>query len=335
MKDFDRFLIRYRQFGGWRLVGQYARMGVLGAAVKAVVRCIVNGRSLEGAYSVVTRRVDEALERRYRSVLERYADRVKQRETDGEQGYEVPKIIWTAWLQGLDYAPEMVKACVASQWAHFPGYEVRVLDLENYRQWVDLPQEIEDKYRRGRIPPASFSDLLRLAAVRKHGGIWMDATVFCSGFGNEALTARWQRIMRSELTLFRYFRKGETQSIGLSTWFVATVPEQRNVSAVLDMLLAYWRDYDCLVDYYIIHQFMRMSFRRFPEVVGRMPRENSFHSLLLGDALGNDFHEDDWNELVAHVSLHKLNYRKASEVSKNKYGYYWRVVKGKAPVGGT
>ncbi len=335
MKDFDRFLIRYRQFGGWRLVGQYARMGVLGTAVKAVLRCIVNGRSLEDAYSVVTRRVDEVLERRYQSVLDRYADLVKQRETDGEHGYEVPKIIWTAWLQGLDNAPEMVKACVASQWAHFPGYEVRVLDLDNYRQWVDLPQEIEDKYRRGRIPPASFSDLLRLAAVRKHGGIWMDATVYCSGFGNEKLTSRWQRIMQSELTLFRYFRKGETQSIGLSTWFVATVPEQRNVSAVLDMLLAYWHDYDCLVDYYIIHQFMRMSLRRFPEVVGRMPRENSFHSLLLGDALGNDFREDDWNELVAHVSLHKLNYRKASEVSKNKYGYYWRVVKGIAPVGGT
>ncbi len=335
MKKLDRFLTRYRQFGGWRLVGQYARMGVLGAAVKAVVRCIVKGRSLEDAYSVVTRRVDEVLERRYRSVLERYADHVKQWETDGEHGYEVPKIIWTAWLQGLDNSPEMVKACVASQRAHFPGYEVRVLDLDNYRQWVDLPEEIEDKYRRGRIPPASFSDLLRLAAVRKHGGIWMDATVYCSGFGNEKLMARWHRIMQSELTLFRYFRKGETQSVGLSTWFVATVPEQRNVSAVLDMLLAYWHDYDCLVDYYIIHQFMRMSLRRFPEVVGRMPRENSFHSLLLGDALGNDFREDDWNELVAHVSLHKLNYRKASEVSKNKYGYYWRVVKGIAPVGGT
>ncbi len=335
MKKLDRFLIRYRQFGGWRLVGQYVRMGVLGAAVKAVLRCIVNGRSLEDAYSVVTQRVDEVLERRYQSVLDRYADHVKQRETDGEQGYQVPKIIWTAWLQGLDNAPEMVKACVASQRAHFPGYEVRVLDLDNYRQWVDLPQEIEDKYRRGRIPPASFSDLLRLAAVRKHGGIWMDATVYCSGFGNEKLTARWQRIMQSELTMFRYFRKGETQSIGLSTWFVAAVPEQLNVSAVLDMLLAYWHDYDCLVDYYIIHQFMRMSLRRFPEVVGRMPRENSFHSLLLGDALGKDFHEDDWNELVAHVSLHKLNYRKASEVSKNPNGYYWRVVKGIAPVGGT
>ncbi len=328
MKDFDRFLIRYRQFGGWRLVGQYAHMGVLGTAVMAVLRCIVNGRSLKEAYSVVTRRVDEVLDRRYQSVLERYVDRVKQRETDGEHGYEVPKIIWTAWLQGLDNAPEMVKACVASQRAHFPGYEVRVLDLDNYRQWVDLPEEIEDKYRRGRIPPASFSDLLRLAALRKHGGIWLDATVYCSGFGNEALTARWQRIMRCELALFRYFRKGETQSVGLSTWFVAAVPEQRNVAAVLDMLLAYWHDYDCLVDYYIIHLFMGMSLRRFPEVAGRMPRENSFHSLLLGRALGKDFKENDWNELVAHVSIHKLNYRKAAEASKNLNGYYWRIVKG-------
>ncbi len=29
IKDFDKFNARFRQFGGWRLVWQYARMGVL------------------------------------------------------------------------------------------------------------------------------------------------------------------------------------------------------------------------------------------------------------------------------------------------------------------
>ena len=29
MKDFDKLRTRLRQFGGWRLVWQYARMGVL------------------------------------------------------------------------------------------------------------------------------------------------------------------------------------------------------------------------------------------------------------------------------------------------------------------
>ena len=29
IKNFDKFEARFKQFGGWRLVWQYARMGVL------------------------------------------------------------------------------------------------------------------------------------------------------------------------------------------------------------------------------------------------------------------------------------------------------------------
>ena len=328
MKDFNRLLIRFRQFGGWRLVWQYARMGVLHTAVMAVARCILHGRSPKEAYPELTRKVDEVLTLRYRYILERYAESEKSEDERGAGNWEVPKIIWSAWLQGTDNAPEMVKACLTSQRVQFSDYEMRVLDLDNYRQWVDLPEDIEEKYRKGRIPPASFSDLVRLAVLKKYGGVWMDATVYCSGFECEALQSRWQRIMQSELTLFRYFRKGVAQPVGLSTWFVAAVPCQKNVAAVLDMLLAYWRDYDCLVDYYIIHLFMGLSLRQFPEVMQRMPRENSYHSLLLGRALAKDFNVADWNGLVSHVSIHKLNYRKAEVASRNKNGYYWRIVRG-------
>ncbi len=321
MKDFDRLMVRFRQFGGWRLACQYARMGVLHTAAAALARCTLCGKSPKEVYPAVTRKVDEVLARRYRHILEGYADSARHGEKGGAEGCEVPKIIWSAWLQGLDNAPEMVKVCLESQRAHLPGYDVRVLDIDNYTQWVDLPEEVTDKYRKGLIPPASFSDLLRLAVLRKYGGVWMDATVYCSGFDNGQLITRWQRIMQSELTLFRYFRKGMLQPVGLSTWFVAAVPGQKNVSAVLDMLLAYWHDFDCLVDYYIIHLFMGMSLSKFPEVAGRMPRENSFHSLLLGRALANDFNEKKWNELVEHVSIHKLNYRKVEEALRNRESY--------------
>ena len=72
-------------------------------------------------------------------------------------------------------------------------------------------------------------------------------------------------------------------------WFIAAVPHQIVISSVLDMLLAYWKDYNCLVDYYVIHLFLGLSLREFPMVEARMPRENSYHSILLGDALGRTF----------------------------------------------
>ena len=105
------------------------------------------------------------------------------------------------------------------------------------------------------------------------------------------------------------------------------MPHQIVISSVLDMLLAYWKDYNCLVDYYIIHLFLGLSLREFPMVEVRMPRENSYHSILLGDALGRTFYQEQWQDLIDHVSIHKLNYRKVEMASKNPRGYYWHVMK--------
>lgn len=152
MKDFGRLFTRFRQFGGWRLVCQYARMGVLWTAAVALARCALKGKSLKEAYPAVTRKVDEVLTKRYRPILEHYATSISCDTGNGTKTHDVPKIIWTAWLQGLDNAPDMVKACLESQRQHFPGYDVRVLDADNYHQWVDLPEYIEEKYRKGLIP---------------------------------------------------------------------------------------------------------------------------------------------------------------------------------------
>ena len=82
----------------------------------------------------------------------------------------VSKIVWTCWLQGMDDAPLMVKHCIESQKKALPDYEHRILTLRNYHQWVELPEYIEKKFRKGRIPRALFTDLLRLAVLKKYGG---------------------------------------------------------------------------------------------------------------------------------------------------------------------
>ena len=307
MTDFDRFITRFRQFGGWRLVAEYVRMGVLWTGVKALANCVARGKSMKEAYPVMTQKVDDILLSQYGHLLR--SGHVQPRSAE----CKVPKIVWFSWLQGLENAPDMVKACYESQRKHFTDYEFRVVDLENFSQWVELPRSVVRKYNERKIPSASFSDLLRLSLLKIYGGVWMDASVFCSGFGNEKLKERWNRIMHHDFTVFRYFRKGQKAPVGLSTWFIATVPNHPIITSVLDALLAYWNDYDCLVDYYVIHLFMSEVLRINPGVMATMPRENSYNSLLLGSAIGSDFCESDWKKLIEHVSIHKLNYRKAEE----------------------
>lgn len=322
-KDFDRFLFRFRQFGGWRLMMAYARMGVLGTAIKALASCLMNRKSLKAAYPVILERVNRILTDRYKHIIDEEVESFKKKKNGIMSPLEkhIPPIIWSGWLQGTEQAPKLVKACWRSQEKSFPGYEMRILTTENYHKWVELPKSVEQKFREGRIPPAPFSDLLRLAVLQKYGGVWMDASIYCSGFFNDRLMRQQEAIETSPFSIFRYFKRGETIPSGLSNWFIAAYPENRLVSTVLKCLLAYWHDYDCMVNYYIMHLFISEVLKMFPEAAASMPKLNSFHAIMLGNALGKPFNPSAWDDLTSHVAIHKLNYRKAEEAMKNPGSY--------------
>ena len=134
---------------------QYVRMGVLWTGVCALVRCALKGKSLKAAYPVMTEKVDRILIRKYRYILDDMKVRDAEDQTPNDTG--VPKIVWFSWLQGIDQAPDLVKVCLASQRKHLPDYEFRVFDLSNYQQWIELPEYIVRKYKKGLIPAALLS----------------------------------------------------------------------------------------------------------------------------------------------------------------------------------
>lgn len=319
MKGLKNLVLRICEFGGLRLFFAYLKMGTLMPDTKALLHCIKEGRVFKTAYPEMIGTVEKILAKKYGYILD---DALKDFPSYENKDKPVPKIVWTCWLQGMEDAPYMVKRCIESQKKTLPDYEHRVLTLDNYHQWVELPEYIEKKFQKGRIPRALFTDLLRLAVLKKYGGIWLDASILFTGFENEKLLNHWQQIEHSEFTIFRYFQRGKKEPVGLSNWFIAARPNDFVVSTVLDMLLAYWKDYNCTVDYYIMHLFISMCLNAVPSIAESMPRENSYHSIMLSSVLAKDYNEDWWNDVKAHVFLHKLNYRKADEAAKNPRSFY-------------
>ena len=150
----------------------------------------------------------------------------------------------------------------------------------------------------------------------------MDASVLCTGFDNQQLQKQWNEVENSRFAVFRYYRKGDRYPSGLSNWFIAATPDNVVLTSVYDMLTAYWRDYDCTIDYYMMHLFISCALKAFPEMEREMPKLNSRYSFFLGDALSRTYSQEAWQELVDHVAIHKLNYRKADEARKNQLSYY-------------
>lgn len=95
------------------------------------------------------------------------------------------RTIWQFWAQGENTAPDIVKVCFESVRRRKGAWNHRILTMDNIRDYVDFPGHIWDRWREGdpdawrRCRPmnrAHFSDLVRLEVLRRHGGVWLDAT---------------------------------------------------------------------------------------------------------------------------------------------------------------
>lgn len=122
--DFSKLISRYKQFGGAKLVWLYAKLGVLWPIVKTGVRCLLNRQSFKAVYPELLRKIELFLVKRYAPVLQSKISEVRGKSLE----HEHPKVIWWCWLQGIEYAPEIVIACNNSLKRNFPEYEIKVID---------------------------------------------------------------------------------------------------------------------------------------------------------------------------------------------------------------
>ena len=104
---FPKLITRYKQFGGFRLVIEYAKHGALWPAVKASVRCLLKRQSFKGIYPEVLRKTEPYLMERYAPVLRSKMSDVRGKTLE----HEHPKVIWWCWLQGIENVPSIVKTC--------------------------------------------------------------------------------------------------------------------------------------------------------------------------------------------------------------------------------
>lgn len=327
--DFDRMVARFRQFGGLRLVGVYVRMGVLWPILREVCRCALRGRSFKGVYDVVLKRVNPLLIEGYSGLMRERLKVLREGDCSEERSERV--YVWWCWLQGIESAPELAKACLASLRRCLRGVEIVVVDERNYSEWCSLPEYVTRKYEEGRIPPAMFSDMLRLQLLATHGGVWIDSTVLCTmdahkEGGKDSFHPSWEEIVRAELFVFQYTEPGKRWTGNISNWFIASRKGNPFVAVVRDMLFAYWRENDVVVNYYICHLFFAMVARELPEQVARMPYGWSRPCLELGLHLGDRFSQEKWDGFVSRFSWHKMSYRKVKGLMADRENYYHHIL---------
>lgn len=142
----------------------------------------------------------------------------------------VARRVWLHWAQGWDTAPPVVLLCRDSWMAANRRYAVATTDEAGLS---DLLAGIA--WDPARFPPRIRANALRLRLLAARGGVWADATLFCS----RALES-WLPFCAADARLFVFaFRPGGDRPV--ANWFIqgdGASPLLAAWSALYDLYLA-------------------------------------------------------------------------------------------------
>ena len=231
-----------------------------------------------------------------------------------EENTMQPNRIWLCWWQGIDKAPDVVRMCVSSITRNAGNHPVVVITEQNYSEYIHLPEWILKKYTEGVISRTHFSDILRLSLLCKYGGLWMDATFYCTESLDKYFDSPVWSIKRPGYMNISV-ANGEfaTYSLGCNN-------ENRWVfGVILGLLLQYWKNNDFLVDYLMLDYFFVMAQKIDTGIA------DAFHEIQPNNSKCDDlvriindpYDVEKWNELKKETSLFKLTWKKDFLLSVN------------------
>jgi hypothetical protein len=190
-----------------------------------------------------TRRYD-IIERVFTKYLTRYIPQnvgiPREKKTKNEY-------IFSMWLQGEKNAPPIVHACWRSIKRN-SGMKLIILDENNLKEYLELPDFILRRRARGQIGNAHFADIIRVELLRKYGGVWMDSTLFMTGPIPE-------QIMSSNFFMFLANKNNAWGYGGVQNFFIRAKNNDYLINAWGEMILSYWKNESRAMDY-LVHQLM-------------------------------------------------------------------------------
>ena len=237
--------------------------------------------------------------------------------TNDEKIIEKSNKIWICWFQGIENAPELVKACYNSVLKNYKDKEIIVLTEENYKKYVDIPEYILKKWKKGYITFAHFSDILRIELLSKYGGLWLDSTIFT--------TKKSDLVFNEDIDLFVYKQvdldRKNSLAVVASNWLIYANKNNNIINLTKKLLYYYWKDYNYAINYNIFHIFFKLATEVYKDEWKNVPTFNNISPHILQFELNDDFQEIRFNEIKNMSDFHKLNWRIKSENKNSFYNY--------------
>ena len=239
-------------------------------------------------------------------------------------GEKIP--VWVCWLQGEKNMPEICRACVNRMRKILPNkFELILLTYDNYLSYIDIPNEIVEKHKKGVISAPNYSDIIRFALLSMYGGVWLDATIY--------LTKDIVSMMVEQkfYTVNFYEKDAPLLDASRGKWTGFLCASERNsivARFTYDALLQYWEEHNLAVDYLAVDYIIWAGYEnvfQIKKLIDTVPYNNKEFDLL-NQIFEEPALKDTINLLMSSNGFYKINrhrkYLKETKTGQQTvYGY--------------
>lgn len=231
------------------------------------------------------------------------------------------KIIWSLWFQDYKNAPEIVKKAldIMRDYAHQKKYDFILLNKDNFQKYVDIPEYILDKLNKNLISYANFSDILRVALLAKHGGVWIDSTVLI----RKDFPVYWLELPLFSLKTGKY--EDYSPNIAKNRWKTFLLSGNSALfSFTRDFFFEYFKKYDQTIDYLLIDYIFSIAYiinKDIREQIDTIPIANK-NLFKLERLLGEQYDKNVWENLTKDTYVFKTTYKLNKDVLLSNGTYY-------------
>ena len=231
-----------------------------------------------------------------------------------ECALEFPKIVWTMWQQGEDQMPETVKASIKTikDFAERNNCELILLTDENLHNFIEIPNDITEKYENKELSAAHYSDIIRFSLLYQYGGIWMDATLYISPyatlemFEGEFFTMNHPPIRKDQM-------ERDVGDFKWSGFFLAGKKGKSYFKNIRDLYLYFVRKFPVFIHYLMMDYFILSEYDSNPvfrTLVDQLPILAPAERVwFLRDYANELFDEQEWDNVLRTTPILKTTYK--------------------------
>ncbi|MCR5565555.1 MAG: capsular polysaccharide synthesis protein [Clostridiales bacterium] len=236
--------------------------------------------------------------------------------------------IWTAWLQGEENAPEVIRITIASMRRYANGHPVVVISNDNVDRYIDLPQTIKRKHESGVMGHAHYADVIRMMILEKYGGLWLDATMLL----HEPIP---EEAFRRPFYSMGFRNTNGEKYISKNKWLVRVIGGEPNsvyLAQISRMLCGFWEEHNIAIDYFVFDYLVFILYKyddSFRSIINELPQMEQFTNAM-AKIINEPFDQRKIEELYIQGQLYTLTYRKkysrqTAEGHMTFYGYLYNT----------